>query len=243
MKLSLSLLTVLFTLSVNSAIAVEPVVQTSLDQSFTPTQKSAQQTVNAASKDFCLSGKPFTSLAPANAVGLTIAKHPTFFWYMPKSSAKSARFMMLGKEDSEVVYETEFALPSRPGIVRFQMPKSAPALETGKLYHWYVVVNCDNYNQSANPSIEGWIKPTLMDKTLAKTLAQANLQNQFALYVEHDIWHETLTTLADLRSAYPGNPQFIADWQNVLETAGFRDLATEPIVNCCSVDRFSAGLE
>jgi hypothetical protein len=243
MKPRLSLLAVLLTWSVNSAIAAEPMVQAPLDQAFTPTQKTAQPTVNTPQKDFCLSGKPFTPLIPANTVGLTFAKRPTFFWYMPQSSAKSARFMVLGKEDSEVVYETEFPLANRPGVVRFQMPKNAPALESGKLYHWYVVVNCDNYNQSANPSIEGWVKPMPVDKNLAKTIAQANLEHQFKLYIDRGMWHEALTTLADLRFAHPNEPKFVANWQSFLESAGFHEIAAEPIVNCCSGDRFSAGLD
>lgn len=207
-----------------------------------PKKGAPRSTAGGASRGSCLRGsaqavsKRLTAVVPATRLGLTFAERPSFFVYVPQSPAQTAGFLLLSDDDTEVVYETTFALPPQAGIIRFDLPENAPALQVGKQYHWFVTTLCDaTTGLSGSPTVEGWVERSAPNVALTKALQKTLPSNRPALYAEAGIWHETLATLADLQRQYPQNSKFLNDWREALQSVGLTTVASEPLVNCCKV--------
>ncbi|MUG93687.1 DUF928 domain-containing protein [Scytonema sp. UIC 10036] len=185
----------------------------------------------------CFKGnKRLTPLIPSDKLGLTLAKHPTFFWYVPSTSVKTAKFLLLADGDREVLYETVFTLPNEPGIISFKIPNSAPALAIGKTYHWYFTIVCNAEDTSDNPLVDGWIERTQAELPLSQALAKADLWKLPALYAEAGIWHEGLTALVQLRRTEPRSLKVKMDWRQFLKSVGLNAIVSEPSIDCCTAD-------
>lgn len=205
-----------------------------------PKRGAPRSTAGGASRGSCLrssqqlTNKPLTAIVPRTRLGLTFAERPSVFVYVPQSPAQSAGFLLLSNDDTEVVYETIFALPPKAGVVRFDLPATAPALEVGKQYHWFVTTLCDaTSGLSGSPTVEGWLERSAPDAALTKALQKTLPGNRPNLYAEAGIWHETLATLADLQQKYPQNTKLLTDWRETLQSVGLATVATEPILDCC----------
>ncbi|XHX78914.1 MAG: DUF928 domain-containing protein [Stenomitos frigidus ULC029] len=201
-----------------------------------PKRGAPRSTAGGASRGSCTAAnKPpsqlaLKSLMPNTRLGLTFAERPSFFVYVPQSSAQTAGFLLLSDDDTEVVYETTFALPPTAGVVRFDLPNDAPAMQVGKQYHWYITTLCNTTTGlSGSPTVEGWLERILPDAALTKALQKTLPGNRPNLYAEAGIWHETLSTLADLRQQYPQNTRFLQDWREVLQSVGLDAVAAAPL--------------
>jgi len=224
-----------------SRSTIAPPYQVSLDFKV-PKRGAPRSTAGGASRGSCalasrLPGKPpLTSLMPSTRLGLTFAERPSFFAYVPQSPAKTAGLLLLNDDDTEVVYEATFAMPSTEGIVRFDLPEAAPALQVGKQYHWYITTLCDaTSGLSGSPSVEGWIERSTPTPALTQALQKTLPGDRPALYAEAGIWHETLATLADLRRQNPQNAKFLTDWRDVLHSVGLDAVAAAPLITAVPV--------
>lgn len=202
-----------------------------------PKRGTPPKTAGGATRGACVSQKQMlVPLIPPDRLGLTLQERPSFFFHAPKSPAQQADFILLTEDDSEVVYQTTLTLPQQPGIARFDLPATAPALEAGKRYHWFMTVICDpTGGPNGNPSIEGWVERVAPERTLTKALTQAKPGDRPAVYAEAGIWHETLASLADLRRRNPDNSKLANDWSLLLKSVGLNALAAEPLVECCTL--------
>ncbi|PSB24131.1 DUF928 domain-containing protein [Stenomitos frigidus] len=205
-----------------------------------PKRGAPRSTAGGASRGSCLRGsnqptkQRLTAVVPRTRLGLTFAERPSFFVYVPQSPAQTAGFLLLSDDDTEVVYETTFVLPPKGGIVRFDLPEKAPALQVGKQYHWFVTTLCDaTSGLSGSPTVEGWIERSTPEVALTKALQKTLPGNRPNLYAEAGIWHETLASLADLQQQYPQNSKVLNDWRDALKSVGLEAVATEPLLNCC----------
>jgi len=220
-------------------------------------------TVGAGTRtDFCPKdnpdGKmPLTGLMPignklnqetrvATNQTLTVAANPTFFVYVPETTAKFAEFLLLDDQDKKV-YETSLKLPtvlssdvsnssvSTPGIVKLSLPANV-SLETGKTYHWEFQLNCppenpqDPPDASDNPLVEGWIQRTELSSDLKTKIEQATPLEQAKLYAKARIWSEALMLAAQLRSSHP------AEWEELLKSVGLNEIAQVPLLECCTLE-------
>jgi hypothetical protein len=205
-----------------------------------PKRGAPRSTAGGASRGSCLRGsqqpvnKPLTAIVPRTRLGLTFAERPSVFVFVPQSPAQTAGFLLLSDDDTEVVYETTFALPPKAGIVRFDLPENAPALEVGKQYHWFITTLCNaTSGLSGSPTVEGWLERSAPDTALTKALQKTLPGNRPNLYAEAGIWHDTLATLSDLQQQYPKNSKFLNDWREALQSVGLETVATEPLLDCC----------
>lgn len=186
----------------------------------------------------CLTGnKSLTALIPKNKLGLTFAKHPTFFWYVPPSPVKTAKFVILDRKERKLFYETTLKLPNQAGIISFTLPENAPQLAVGKTYQWYLTIVCDPEDSSENPSVDGWVERIQPELPLSQALAKADLRKQPTLYAEAGIWHEALTTLVKLRSSEPNSLKTRLDWREFFKSVGLSAIASEPTIDCCKADK------
>lgn len=188
----------------------------------------------------CLKGnKPLTSLLPPNKLGLTLAERPTFFWFVPESSVKTAKFLLLTDNNEKVVYETTLTLPNKPGIISFTLPNTAPELAVGKSYHWYLTVVCNSLDSSINPWVDGWVERTQAEARLSENLAKANPQKLPSLYAEAGIWHDALATSVQLRRNDPKNLRARINWWTFLKSVKLTALASEQFIDCCTSEKVS----
>jgi hypothetical protein len=205
-----------------------------ISQSFKPSIKvgAPRATAGGATRgSSCLKGpQQLTSLLPQSRLGLTFSGNPSFYWYVPKSPAQTAKFLLLNSDDSDVVYETDFELPQKGGIVSLALPQTVKPLEVNQRYHWFLVVGCSETDQSANPSVEGWVQRIVPDATLAKQIQSTTGRNRAVVYADNGIWHEALMTLALMRKGSPKDAQALAGWQELLRSVGLSAIATEPLL-------------
>jgi hypothetical protein len=189
-------------------------------------------TAGGATRGSCQTGtKMLTPLVPKDQVGLTFSARPSFFLYIPSSETKTIDFLLLTGDGTEVIYQKVFTLAGSSGVVRFDLPTDAPALQTGKQYYWYFTLNCDPAKgPSGNPGVEGMIERVTPDAAIAKQLATAKPGDRPSIYAESGIWYETLTSLADLRQKTPADSKLMDDWKTLLQSVGLEAVATEPLV-------------
>jgi hypothetical protein len=174
---------------------------------------------------------------------LTVAANPTFFVYVPETTAKSAEFLLLDDQDKKV-YKTSLKLPtvlssdvssssvSTPGIVKLSLPANV-SLETGKTYHWEFQLNCppdESGDASYIPLVEGWIQRTELSSDLKTKIEQATPLEQAKLYAKARIWSEALMLAAQLRSSHP------AEWEELLKSVGLNEIAQVPLLECCTLE-------
>ncbi len=171
------------------------------------------------------------SLIPKERLGLTFSANPTFYWHIPSSPAKTAKFLILTGDDVDVVYEATIPLSAKSGIISYVLPKNAPSLEIGKRYHWFLTLDCNPSNPSVNPITEGWTERISPDAALLKQIEKADLKTRASLYADSGIWHEAVTTLATLRRTNPQDSGAIANWNELLKSVGLSAIATEPLVD------------
>jgi hypothetical protein len=179
---------------------------------------------------------------------LTLSEHPTFFVYVPQTSAKEAQLIVkeptANTQDAQE-FSYKINLPGRPGIVSIKLPAER-SLKTGKLYQWYFSLICNSNNSagensrqtlpdsSGNPEVLGWVKRIEPDPKLVKALEQQKTPlKRAALYGEYGIWHELLTTLAEQRHS---QPEVAAIWENLLksDTVKLGDISKAPLLECCT---------
>lgn len=171
-----------------------------------------------------------TALTP-KGVGLTVAEYPTFSWYMPETSARSAEFVLMDASDREV-YKANFAIAGRPGIYSLNLPASAnlPPLAQDKEYHWDVSVICDAKDREKNIVVGGAIKRIAPDPAFTRQIQRASLRERVGLYAQARLWHETLATLLELRRLSPNDSTLASDWKKLLLSVELNKVASEPLV-------------
>lgn len=182
----------------------------------------------------CLkNGKSIIPLTPKNHFGLTVSQYPTFFLYIPESTAQEVLLVLREPDTENVVYNTAIDIPSQPGVVRLSLPANTapPPLEEGKTYHWYLSLVCGTKDTTKNGKADGWIKRIEPSTTLKHDLQRASLPNRPRVYGKAGIWQETLTTLAELRDASPNDLALASDWEDLLKSVGLDAVAKEPLIS------------
>lgn len=173
-------------------------------------------------------GPSVTPLRPATDSELTVAEHPTFFVYVPQTSANKALFVL--KDEAEnYYYEKTISISRTAGIVSFKLPDDAPALEIGKTYQWSFVVICGEAIRPDNPGVEGRIQRVAANPALSQLKSLSPVQRA-ALYGKNGIWYDTVTSLAEQRRSQPNDLTLAATWEKLLKSVGLEAIATKPLL-------------
>jgi len=189
----------------------------------------------------CLtSNLPLTAVTPNNNVVTTVSGNPTLFWYVPKTQAKSAEFVLFDKvfdkegEKFNEIYRTTVAVKGTPGIVKLSIPASV-SLERGKQYLWTFTVMCNSDFEEA-PLVAGAIERTALNWMEERKLAAAKEPLEKAeVYAEAEVWQETLSLVAQLRYERPYDFRVNNAWRDLLSSVQLGAIASEPLVECCTV--------
>lgn len=202
-----------------------------ISQKFIPPNRNAPQTTagGATRGGSCyLQGKEtLTALMPLNKSGLTLAERPTFYLFIPQIPVQTARFSLLDGDD--IVYDTTFKLPKQLGIIGFTLPSKAPGLKVSKNYHWYMSIACGSEELAEAITVDGWVERIQPTTDLSKQLARTNPKHLSQVYAASGIWYEVLHTLVQQRLSDPSDRTVIANWQELLESVGLKNLVSKPL--------------
>ncbi len=178
---------------------------------------------------------PLIVLSPQSNVATTVSDQPTLFWYVPKTQAKSAEFL-LSDNGGQIVYQTTLALKGIPGVVKLSLPKTV-ALKTGEKYAWTFGLKCNSDNEAPQVWVGGDIERTVLNSAQKAQLAAAKEPlKQAEVYAQAGIWQETISILAQLRHDRPGDRDVNRAWKELLESVDLKDIANQPLVECCTAD-------
>ena len=173
---------------------------------------------------------PMTSLLPSSQQGLTIATHPTFWVYIPQTSASQAHFT-LKDENNRGVYQAQFPLEKTGRIVSISLPKDESPLEVGKTYQWSVALICQP-TQTDIPIVGGKVKRVesnsalIIDQSVGKT--SELLLEEAVSYGKAGYWYDMLNNLAQLRQTHPDDDIISANWIHLLNSEGLEKIASKP---------------
>ncbi|EDZ95683.1 protein of unknown function DUF928 [Limnospira maxima CS-328] len=169
-------------------------------------------------------------LIPLLPIGYEVLKtaspNPTFFLYVPKTKAEKAEFLVLDSQGRDV-YVGSFATPAQGSIMKISLPETV-SLRVGETYTWQFSLFCDPNQRDLDESITGAIERIeLDDEHKARIAAETDPIDQATLYAEQQMWPETLLIALGLRETHP------EIWEQLMESVGLKDIASEPIAPCC----------
>jgi hypothetical protein len=184
----------------------------------------------------CITGtSSLTVLSPHSNVVTTVSAQPILYWYIPRTPAKVADFLVYD-EQGQIVYRTPIALNGIPGVVKLSFPRTL-ALEIGQEYDWKLVLRCSSTDEANNVAVGGTIKRTALTSSQKAQLAAAKQPlKQAEVYAKAGVWQETLGILAQLRRNRPSDRNINAAWKELLESVDLKDIANERLVECCKAD-------
>ncbi len=168
--------------------------------------------------------KPLTALVPVKNPVFTTSQYPTFLFYIPYSTEdiNSGEFSLVTRDGKQRIYKASITLSKTPGIVSISLPNSSQyALEPDKYYRWYLKLNCEPYTRST-PDL-------VVNGFVMRVALTPERQNQIKTATP-DIWYDSVANLAQLLIANPKDEKLKSQWVNLLKSAGYEDIAQEPLV-------------
>jgi hypothetical protein len=164
------------------------------------------------------------ALVPPSNTGLTVSERPTFWMYLPQTSAKQV-VLSLQKEDASSHSQWVFPVPSTAGVVGLQPPADAPPLKIGETYQWAVVLVCGDRPNPNDPAIAAWVQRV----SPSQSIPQSTALDLAAWNGEQGLWYDMLTALGQGLRAKPTHPALTDVWTNVLKSEGLEMVALEPL--------------
>lgn len=200
----------------------------------TPGATRNPSSVRSESGAVCIqSKKRLIALVPGLDLDVqkTTKANPSFFFYVPQTSAPVIE-LVLQNEQEEVVYQKTLPAPSKPGIISWSVPADAnfSGLQVGKSYQWYFSLICDRRERSSDFVISGYIERIAPKQELKSQLEKANLQEQATIYALSGIWENSLTILAQLRKSQPNDLIIKNDWEDLLRSGDLAQIVQEPLL-------------
>ncbi len=168
------------------------------------------------------------ALMPESNYGLTIEEYPSFFFYLPETSAPVVEFAIYNEATMELVYEGRFTPQGEMGIVSITLPNNGlqKALEVGQSYFWGFSVVCDVENPSSSIVVQGTLRRIEPSTSLSAALEVATPETLPSILAEAGIWHDALQTSAQLAANTNGEA-----WKALLEAVDLGDLTTAPVLS------------
>lgn len=183
--------------------------------------------------------KLLAPLIPSEAMAFTVSEYPSFFWHMPPASefdqsssegSATVRFALID-ENQNIVYSKKLSAPTS-GIMSHRLsPEDAEPLAENKPYRWLVSMVCDSEDAGANALIDGWVERIPLSEGLQEDLENATEDDRPSIYAREGIWHEALTSLAQLRHQNPEDRTILARWSEFLRSVNLGDFTEEPLID------------
>jgi hypothetical protein len=152
-------------------------------------------------------------------VATTASANPTFYYYLPETSANLAEFVITDLNQA-TVYQTTVKLPAQSGIIKIKAIPKVP-LSADQYYQWSLKIVCDSQHRDQDLILEGILEYQNLDKT---ALSSDDPLKKAQFYAEKGIWLETLDSVAQIRATSP------TDWTELLQSVGLESLSSQPFV-------------
>jgi len=181
--------------------------------------------------------KPINTSTTKVALGLTVSEFPTFWFYFPYTpqDVNSVKFILLDEENNSLTPEPiPISISGTPGIISVRLPSSTKPLEIGKYYHWYFLIDCNPQSRTDDFALEGLVKRIELNSDLTNRFKTTKPEELIVLYAQAGIWHDAVTLLGELRRSKPKDNRLMSDWQDLLESVGLKEIATQSITPCCN---------
>jgi hypothetical protein len=175
------------------------------------------------------SNKPsLMALVPTTNYGWTLKERPTFWVYLPQTSAKQ---VVLSLKEEGIQHHSQTFLPitGAPGVIGIKPSDESPALEVGKNYQWAVVLVCGERPSPNDPAIASWVSRVASPRLHNTKQYQKTGLEQAVWYSDRGIWYDALTVLAQAKRSQPYNNTLVDMWANFLKSAGLGAIATESL--------------
>lgn len=167
--------------------------------------------------DTATTNQELTALSPKTKPGFTLAERPTFFVFVPKTSAKTAEFSLRDRKSSGV-YRTILDLTKTPGFIRFSLPDQAPALEVGQQYLWSFAVICNPNDRIDDRFVTGTVQRITLEPDRLRQIQQASPKEQVSLYQKADVWYDAIVVLFELQRTQPNDASINTIWREFLQS-------------------------
>ncbi|OUC11571.1 MAG: hypothetical protein B0A82_27225 [Alkalinema sp. CACIAM 70d] len=168
------------------------------------------------------------ALLPQTFSGLTIAARPTFWIYLPASSAKTAIFS-LQDEQGQQEYQMRVSIAGKSGVIPITLPADSPELKVGKNYQWVLAIAMNEELTPKAPYVDGWIQRIPITSDIETALQKTQGIQRAEIFGRNGIWYDCLDELAQLRHNQPTNQRAQQEWQNLLAAVDLFPISTVPI--------------
>lgn len=157
------------------------------------------------------------ALMPQSNYGLTQSGYPTFYFYLPATTAEQVKFVLLNEATNDLVYEGRFRVEGSAGIASVSLPDNGiqQPLTVGAAYVWYVSVMCDPTDPSADVVTEGQIARVAAPVDTADT----DITELPAQFAAAGLWFDALAAAAALKQG--DRP---AEWNALLNAVDLSEL-------------------
>jgi Domain of Unknown Function (DUF928) len=173
-----------------------------------------------------------TPVVPSSDPGFTLATQPTFYVYIPPTSATNVQFTLKNESDHGI-YQTTIPLNETAGIITIPLPNSV-SLDIGKTYHWFVGLGCHPV-QTDFPWAQGSVQRMAPEDVSAIAIEQKTLLEQAAMYGREGLWYDTLNSLAQHVQTQPDDATARQNWVNLLNAVGLGAIADQPFIPSSAV--------
>jgi hypothetical protein len=169
------------------------------------------------------------ALTPQNYYGTTVAERPTILVYLPATDAEEAVFS-LKDEAGTTIYEATIAINREAGIRAISLPASAPALEVGKNYQWFMALKIDEKLSPSAPYVDGWIQRVSISADMASNLKQADALQKAKILGQNGHWYDCVAALAMLRANQPTDQVLAKHWSELLSSVELNSIEQAPML-------------
>ncbi|MEM8641592.1 MAG: DUF928 domain-containing protein [Cyanobacteria bacterium P01_G01_bin.54] len=219
---------------------------------FTPkVDTSADRTTSGATRTVVTAVEVAALIPEHNLYGVTVRPDPNLMVYLAEAPADRLVYVVLEDAASgEFIYEQEFLVEGRSGLLNLQLPTSAngePLLQPGQDYRWEVTLYDDAIGRSVAGVVAGYISYVARDGVdwtnpeMLTELAQLSPYEQGRYLLSNYIWYDGVAALSQ---AYQTNPIAVeADLQTVLAISGLDEAEIQELLAAMANDQIFLAAE
>lgn len=177
------------------------------------------------------------------AVSTPQSAYPTLWFYVPYAITpqRPAELRLESPDPADPAYQQQRTVvrltQASSGVVGIPFPRTEQPLQPNQQYNFQFVIQCDARDASVNQFVNFAVIRQALKPVTQKQLVGKPARDRLRLYPTLGLWDEALSTLVSLRRQTPSDRQLNADWQILLEQLDLGKIASQPLGDCCQLDR------
>jgi hypothetical protein len=143
-----------------------------------------------------------TLVVPTLSENITVSDRPTFWFYLPKTTAKTIEFSLFEKTPNALgeyktgIYQVSLPIERQSIVTGYRLPANAPALAVGKKYEWAIALVCDPNNRQRDLNASSTISRIDLTAEQQSGLSQASALQKSEFFANNGIWSDMVTALS-----------------------------------------------